>query len=63
MKQISLYDFEERLKNHDWQYQREQCASRWNDSRIEFSRLTEMSFQSPEHRQMFLMYKKNKEVK
>ena len=62
MREITLPDFEARLKLHNWNYKKIQCASVWNDGHVEQKRLTEISFQSPEHRRMFLDYKKMKEV-
>lgn len=62
MKPITLPDYEKRLKLHNWNYQSIQCASVWNDSRLEFSRLIEISRQSLELRRLFDTYQNLNEV-
>ena len=57
MKLITLPDYEQRLKLHNWKYQSEQCASVWKDGQVEYSRLIDISSQGTEHRKLFEYYK------
>lgn len=57
MKPITLTDYETLLKSINWNYQKEQCASVWNDGRRGFEKASQLSFQSVEHRKLFIRYK------
>ena len=49
--------YEERLKKHNWNYKN--CiGEHWTIGHKEYSRLIELSTLTPEHRRIFLYYKK-----
>ena len=49
--------FEERLKLHNWNYQK-YSGERWAEGHHEYKKLIQASSESPEHRILFLRYKK-----
>ena len=55
---MTLEKFEERLKLHNWNYQQASNAIVWNTSHMEYKKLIQFSFESPDHRRLFLTYKK-----
>jgi hypothetical protein len=55
---MDLIKYEERLKLHNWNYQQSNNFVIWQSGQIEFKKLIELSFTSPEHRNLFLQYKK-----
>lgn len=60
---MDLIKFEERLKAHNWNYQNASNAVAWQTGHIEFKKLIQISFTSPEHRRLFLRYKKDRGIK
>jgi len=57
MKEININDYEKLLKSVNWNYQKEQCASVWNEGRKLFEKASQLSFMSVEHRRLFIKYK------
>jgi len=57
MKPITLTEYEALLKSVNFDYQKEQCASVWNEGRRQFEKASQCSFQSVEHRRLFIEYK------
>lgn len=54
---MTLEKFEERLKLHNWNY-KNYIGHMWTDGHNEQKKLTQFSFESPDHRRLFLRYKK-----
>ena len=54
---MELLRFEERLKLHNWNYQKASNAVAWQTGHHEYKKLIEISFKSPEHRRLFIRYK------
>lgn len=57
---MNLIQYEERLKNHNWNYQNASNAVAWKTGHDEHKKLIDASFLSPKHRRLFLRYKKEK---
>lgn len=59
---MELSKFEERLKLHNWNYQKASNAVAWQVGQKEYQKLIELSTTSPDHRKLFLKYKKEKGI-
>jgi hypothetical protein len=57
METITLNEFEERLKNHDWRYNYSDDFSKWIRGDQEYKRLIRFASQSKEHEELFNKYK------
>lgn len=57
METITLKEYEERLKNHDWSHHYSDDFSKWIRGNQEYTRLVRFSSLSKEHKELFNKYK------
>lgn len=54
---MNLFEFEERLKIHNFNYRETSNAAAWQTSQKEHSRLIQIAYTSPDHLKLFEMYR------
>lgn len=57
MEEITIEDFEQRLKDHDWRYEYSDDFSKWVRGDQEYKRLIRFASQSKEHQELFNKHK------
>ena len=56
-EEITLKNFEERLKEHDWKHEYSDDFSKWVRGNQEYTRLIRFASQSKEHEKLFNKYR------